>query len=363
MMSAVLPDGDSVQCVAQTADQSCEISANSVFWLASLTKAITSVAAMQLVESGQLTLDEPVARLLPVLASPKILHGYDENGKARLSDAETPITLRHLLTHTSGLAYPFSNSLIGRYAEEEGLPATISGDPRAYLLPLLSEPGTQWHYGVSTDWVGQLIEAATGESLETVFKTRIFAPLGMASSSFFLSEEQKSRLMPVYKRLPDKSFKQIPFQVPQNPEMYAAGAGLYSTPGDYLRFLNMLLHKGQLDGQRILSEGSVQAMSSKLLEGPKVGCIDSCNAALTNDYDPFPGVDKAWGLGFSINKTITPQGRKPGSFGWAGLSNIYYWVDPASRITGLFMTQILPFADQGALASSGECERILYDSI
>lgn len=357
---AILPNGDEFQVNENGFLLEGELSSDSGFWIASLSKAIASVGAMILVERGLVGLDEPLGKYVDFLKNPYVLDGFDLEENPVTREAGSEITLRQLLSHTSGLAYPFTDERISQYAKTRELPPTISGQRSAYTLPLVSNPGFDWFYGVSTDWVGQVIETISGSSLEDFYYSNIFEPLGMRNTFFKSSDEFEKRRMPIYRRVSENSFKPIDFSVPQNPEMPAAGAGLYSTPADYFTFIKMLLGKGAYKGVSILSQGSVQLFSDSQVIGLNVGCIESSNTELTLDYDPQPGVVKGWSLGFSVTLESLQEGRKIGSFGWAGLSNIYYWIDPKSNLAAIFYTQVLPFGDKGALETSKEVESVLY---
>ena len=218
---------------------------DTIFRIASMTKAVTSVAAMQLVEAGKLELDQPIGRVLPELAAPQVLVGFDAAGKPRLRPARRPITLRHLLTHTAGFGYEMLNADLIRYIHRTDTPSTSTGRLASLRLPLLFDPGERWEYGISIDWVGRAVEAVSGTSLDRYFREHIFAPLGMADTGFALAPEQMSRLAPVHQRRADGSLAPIAVDMPpQKPEFWAGGGGLYSTGGDYLRFVRMVLDQG-----------------------------------------------------------------------------------------------------------------------
>src|SRR3954468_4341728 len=221
------------------------MTANSVFWIASMTKAITSAAGMQLVEQGKLSLDEPIGKLLPDLAAPQVLEGFDADGAPKMRPATKPITLRHLMTHTAGFAYDMWNGDMGQYLEKTGTPGIITCQNAALKTPLMAEPGTRWEYGTNIDFVGKAVEAASGKKLDAYLRDNLFAPLGMSDTGFRLAETQRNRLVAMHVRAPDGSLSPIPFEVEQNPEFHMGGGGLYGTAGDYIKFTQMILNQGR----------------------------------------------------------------------------------------------------------------------
>ena len=339
------------------------MTADTVFWIASMTKAVTSVAAMQLVEQGRLTLDGPLGELLPALAAPQVLEGFDAAGAPRLRPAKRPVTLRHLLTHTAGFSYDMWNAAIGRYMQHAGIPGIITCRNDALRTPLVADPGERWEYGVNVDWAGKAVEAASGQSLDAYLRAHVLEPLGMHDTGFVLSPEQRGRLAAMHQRQPDGSLQPVPFEVPQAPEFFMGGGGLYGTGPDYLNFLRMLLNGGRLDRTQILRPETVAAMAQNQIGALTAGVMRTAMPHLTNDVDFFPGMDLKWGLGFLINPQPGPAGRSAGSLTWAGLANTYFWVDPARRVAGLILTQILPFADARALALYGAFERGVYEGL
>jgi methyl acetate hydrolase len=333
---------------------------DTVFWVASMTKAVTSVAAMQLVERGDLDLDAPLGRLLPELASPRVLEGFDAAGAPRVRPATRPITLRHLLTHTAGFTYDIFHADTGRYMAHHGIPGIIECKAATLGTPLAFEPGERWEYGVNIDWVGRAVEAASGRSLEDYFREQIFAPLGMADTGFVLTPTRRERLASMHARLPDGSLGAIPFEVPQQPEFFMGGGGLYSVGRDYLTFLRMLLHGGRLHHAQIVRPDTVAEMARNQIGALTVGPLKTAIPTSSNDAEFFPGMVKKWGLGYMITTEDAPTGRSAGSLAWAGLANTYYWLDPTKRLTGVLLMQILPFADADALRVFEEFERAIY---
>ncbi len=341
-------------------DGEAPMTPDSVFWLASMTKAITSVAAMQLVEEGNLALDAPIARVLPELAERPVLAGFDDEGRPRLRPARQPITLRHLLTHTAGFGYDMWNAEIGRVMAQAGVPHAISRRRAALQTPLLFDPGERWTYGVNTDFVGRAVEAVSGRTLQAHFRDHILGPLGMNDTDFILTPAARARRVLMHQRQADGSLAPIDFEPTEPLEFFMGGGGLFGTAGDYLRFLRMLLAGGTLDGVRILRPETVALMAENQIGDLEAGILRTVQPALSNDVDFFPGMRQKWGLGFLINTEDSPQGRKAGSLAWAGLGNTYFWIDRTANLTGVILMQILPFADQKAVALYGAFERALY---
>jgi CubicO group peptidase (beta-lactamase class C family) len=336
------------------------MTADSVFWIASMTKAITTAGAMQLVEQGKLSLDEPIGRLLPDLASPQVLEGFDANGEPRLRPATKPITLRHLMTHTAGFCYNMWNGDMVQYLEKTGLPAVTTCKNDALKLPLVSDPGTRWEYGINIDYVGKAVEAASGKRLDAYLRDHIFNPLGMTDTAFKIGESQRKRLVAMHGRGPDGSLAPIPFELEQDPEFHMGGGGLYGTAADYIKFTQMILNKGRGNGNQVLKPETVATMGENHIGELTMTKMTSAVAFATNDVDLYPDMVKKWGLSFLITTAQTPEGRSPGSLAWAGLANTYYWIDPVRDVTGVILMQVLPFADQNCLEAFAGFERGVY---
>ena len=336
---------------------------DTIFRLASMTKAVTSVAAMQLVEQGRLQLDAPIGNVLPELSAPQVLEGFEDSGAPRLRPAKRPITLRHLLTHTAGFGYEFDNADLVRYVKATSTPSTSTGKLAALRLPLSFDPGERWQYGINIDWVGRTVEAVSGLPLEVYFRQHIFAPLGMSDTDYVISAAQRSRLVSVHQRKEDGTLEPI---VPPDPpwrEFWSGGGGLYSTGRDYLVFLQMLMHQGRFNGAQLLRPQTVALMGQNQIGDIRAGLWKTTNPQFTNDLDLFPGIPCRWGLGYMINTLPGPNGRSAGSLTWGGIFNTYYWLDPQKRIAGVFLTQLLPFADHKAVALYGEFESGIYGAL
>ncbi len=339
------------------------MSLDTVFRIASMTKAITSVAALQLVEAGKLTLDGPVPAIDPALAAPQVLTGFDAQSQPQLRRAKRPITLKHLLTHTAGFCYEIWNPDVERYVAATGMPQMGSGKLAALRQPLMFDPGERWEYGINIDWAGRLVEEASGQKLDAYCREHIFAPLGMIDTGFVASPGQRARQAVVHQREADGSLTPQPLETPIEREFLAGGGGLYSTASDYLAFLEALLQGGTLKGRQILKPETVALMGENHIGGLQAGILKTNSPAMTNDVDLFPGQSVRWGLGYMLTPEPGPNGRSAGSVTWAGLFNTYYWLDPARRVAGLIMTQILPFADGPTVALYGAFERAVYDAL
>jgi methyl acetate hydrolase len=335
-----------------------------VFRIASMTKAITTVAAMQLVEQGALSLDAPARDILPALGEVQVLVGFDASGPI-LRPPRSDITLRRLLTHTAGFAYDTWNANIARYARESAVPPMRSAKLKALSVPLANEPGERWEYGVNIEMVGRMIEAVSGADLETHLQEHVLKPLGMRDTSYIARPAWEGRLADVHARRAD-GMCEVTASPPVDEtkrEFFPGGGGLFSTVRDYLRFLRALLHCGELDGVRILKPATVAMMGENHMGQLNVLPLPTEMPHLSNPVDLMPGMVKKWGLSFLINSDAVPGGRAAGSLAWAGLQNTYFWLDPATGVAGVFMTQILPFADRSVLDAFDAFERAVYRAV
>ena len=327
---------------------------DSIFWIASLTKAVTSVAAMQLVEQGRVSLDEPLGAILPKLADLQVLEGFDPAGQPILRPAKRPVTLHDLLTHTSGFVYEMWNANLGRYVSATGKPGAASGLNAGLEMPLAFDPGERWEYGIGVDWAGKLVEAVSGQTLGAYFADHITGPLGMSDTQF--GRPDSDRVVTIHNRNAAGVLRAGSSGRPAKPELESGGGGLYSTAPDYLKFLAMLLRGG--DG--ILRPETVATMGRNQIGTLDVSRMQTVMPPMSNDAEFFPGMVKGWGYGFVINNEAGHAGRAANSLAWAGLANCYYWIDPTHRVAGVIMTQILPFADPAVLALLDAFESGVY---
>jgi len=347
----------------RTLGQPADMSLDTVVWIASMTKAITGMAAMQLVEQGKLDLDSPASKWLPALGKRQVLEGFDKDGQPKLRAPKRPITLRHLLTHTAGFAYEIWDGSIIQYQQAKGLPGVTTCENAALETPLLFDPGDRWDYGINIDWAGKMVEAVSGKKLGAYFKDHIFGPLGMSDTAFKITPAMRQRLAKIHQRGDDGSLQPLDLEIPQEPEFEMGGGGLYSTAGDYLKFVQLFLNRGKADGKQILQPETVALMSKNAMGSSKVVMLKPAIPPLSNDAEFFPGMSKSWGLSFMINDEKAPTGRSAGSLAWAGLANTYYWIDQSKGVGGVFLTQVLPFADKKSLPLFYDFEKAVYQSL
>src|SRR6201989_2973493 len=263
------------------------MTADSVFWIASMTKAVTAAAALQLVEQGRLSLEGPIGKVLPDLESPQVLEGFDANGEPKLRPARNSITLRHLMTHTAGFAYDMWNGDMVKYLEKTGTPGITGCQNAALKTPIMTDPGTRWEYGTNIDFVGKAVEAVSGKRLDAYLRDNLFAPLGMSDTAFKISDDMRKRLVGMHARGEDGQLGAIPFELEQEPEFHMGGGGLYSTAGDYIKFTRMILNKGRGYGNQVLKPETVALMGQNHMGDLNVTKLVSADLTLSNDVDLY----------------------------------------------------------------------------
>jgi methyl acetate hydrolase len=334
---------------------------DSIFRIASMTKPITSVGVMQLVESGRVKLDEPAATYLPELSQVQVLEEFDAStGKAKLRPPNALPTVRQLLSHTSGFAYEFFDPQLHGYAATGAVPSARQGDDGFLKAPLLFDPGSRWEYGISTDWLGKLVEKVSGQTLEDYFRQHIFQPLGMTDTFFNVPPEKQARVVAVHQRQEDGSFLEPPPQPFKSVQFFSGGGGLYSTASDYLKFERMLLGGGKLGDKRILQSETVAQMSRNQIGDLMLVELRSQIPQFAKDPIRIPGSLDKFGLGFAINTKPVEGGRSQGSLAWAGIYNTFFWIDPARKNCAVIMMQLLPFSDDAAYSVVEHFERAVY---
>lgn len=332
-----------------------------VFALFSTTKAITATTVLQLVEEGRLDLDAPAATYVPAIGALQVLDGFDEAGAPRLRAPKRPITTRMLLLHTAGFGYDFFNEAYLRLATDHGQPSVIAASRAAIETPLLFDPGERWEYGTNMDWAGQVVEGITGQRLGAVMAERVFAPLGMTDTGFVLPPSMRARLATMHQRDAEGALSPLPdFVLPQEPEVHMGGHGLYATVGDYTRFLRMWLNDGMGPHGRVLKAETVRMAARNGLGEMKIKALPGVITSLSNDAEFFPGMPKSWALSFMVNEEPAPTGRPAGALAWAGLANLYYWIDRENGLAGFWATQILPFADPSSVGGYLDFETAVY---
>ncbi|MEM7044222.1 MAG: serine hydrolase domain-containing protein [Pseudomonadota bacterium] len=330
-----------------------------VFRIFSMTKAVGSLAAMMTIDRGKFDLETPVEDILPEFADLMVLDRF-ENGEPVMRAPKTKATVRHLATHTSGLEYEFWNTDMPRYMEATGHPSILTGTRQALNYPLMTDPGTRWGYGPSIDWLGQAVEKVDGRRIDQYCREEIFEPLGMTSTAFEVSDEMASRLASVYARGPDGTFGPFDLAPPPQPEVYGMGHALYSSAPDYLRFLQMFLNGGELDGERLLSEDGLRTMLADQMDGLSFEKMVTVVPEVTADCDPLPDAHRTHSFGFLRNEDDIPGMRAAGSQSWAGVLNTHYWFDPAHDVAAVIMTQSLPFVEPRYMRLYEAYEKAVY---
>ena len=327
---------------------------DAIFAIASMTKPVTSVAVMQLVEAGKVKLDEPAATYLPELAAVQVLEG------GALRAPKTPLTVRQLLTHTAGFGYEFLNKEIFDYAAQGKIPHMMTGGDTFMKAPLVADPGTRWEYGINTDWLGKLVEKVSGQSLEDYFRQRVFEPLGMNDTSFNVPPEKRTRLVRVSSRKEDGALAAQPPPPAEPVKFFSGGGGLHSTAADYLKFIRTIMAGGQLGSRRILTRESVALMGRNQIGELNLRLMPSMMPQLAKDGAPMPGRPDKFGLGFAMNTTPLEKGRGANTLSWAGIFNTFFWIDHDKNVCAVVMTQMLPFLEDGPQALVNDFDRAVY---
>lgn len=333
------------------------------FAIFSTTKAITATAALQLVEEGKLDLDAPASDYAPDIGKLQVIEGFDDAGEPILRAPKRPVTTKHLLLHTGGFGYDFFSETYNRLAEEKGQPSVITALKASLMTPLQFDPGDKWEYGTNIDWAGQVVEGITGKRLGEVFQTRIFDPLGIKDMTFELNDGLRARLAGMHARGADGSLTPMEFELTDTPEIHMGGHGLYGTVGDYMKFIRMWLNDGMGPNGRVLKPETVAMAEKNHLGEKKIGMLPGVIPSLSNDAEFFPGLSKSWSYSFMVNDAEAPTGRPAGALGWAGLANLFYWIDRTNGYGGFWATQILPFGDPVSFTGYMDFESAFYNSL
>lgn len=358
--NGVLYEGGAGARIAGESDDA--VTTSTQFRIMSMTKMVTTAAALQQVERGVLDLDAPVEAYLPEFADVMVLDGF--NGEEPiLRQPASKATIQHLLTHTSGLGYWFWNDQLVKYEAVTGIPNVVPGSAEAFKAPLVADPGTHFSYGINTDWLGRVIEAVADAGLDAVIRNGITEPLRMDDTMFILDDARKENAVTVHVRGEDGSWVSAGEILNQEPDWYAGGHGLYSTPRDYIRFERALLRGGELDGERILTHATVDRAFTN-----QIGSIDfpaeipTADPAITDTLYAGPGWK--WGHGLMLNTADIPGRRRAGTGAWAGLFNTHFFIDRASGICASIYTNSLPFiAHEDAWAMYEEFEEAVYAAL
>lgn len=340
------------------------MTADTVFAIFSCTKALTGVTVMQLVEEGVLGLDDPAKEYAPEISEIGVLEGFDDTGEPRVRPPASDITVGHLMLHTAGFGYDFFNHDLVKYGKARDVPSVVTASMASLRSALLFDPGSRWEYGTSIDWVGKVVEGARGKQLGGVMQERIFEPLGMNDTAFQLSPAMRQRRATIHQRGDDGVLNPLSdFELPQEPEQHMGGHGLYGMVGDYMKFIRMVLNDGAGEHGQVLKPETVERMAQNGLGEMKIKGLPGVLANLTNDAEFFPGMPKSWAYTFMINDEEAPTGRPAGELGWAGLANLYYWIDRKNGIGGFWATQIFPFADPNSFSGYMDFETAVYDQM
>ncbi len=344
--------------------QPAAMTTDTVVCIFSCTKAITGAAIMQLVEAGKLGLDDPAKKYVPEIGEIQLLEGFDANGAPKLRAPKSDVTVGQLMLHTAGFGYDFFNYDLVKYGQLKAVPSVVSSSMASIRTPLLFDPGERWEYGVNIDWAGKVVESVRGKRLGDVMRERIFEPLGMNDTGFTLSPQMRSRRATIHQRGDGGELTPLSdFELPQEPEQHMGGHGLYATVGDYMKFIRMVLNDGAGASGRVLKPETVAAMATNALGSLKIKLLPGAIPTLSHDAEFFPGMPKSWGYTWMINDEDAPTGRPAGQLGWAGLANLFYWIDRKNGVGGFWATQILPFVDEASLPGYFDFELTVYQHL
>jgi methyl acetate hydrolase len=335
--------------------QGTEMQKDSIFNIASMTKAVTSAGVMMLIDEGKLSLDDEVSKYLPAYKSRQVISKVDlAAGTFETKPATRPITIRQLLTHTSGIGYSWSDPGLALIQKKTGA-ADLD-------LPLVHEPGEKWTYGASTRVLGHVIEKISGQGIDAFLEARILGPLGMRDTGYAVPAAKHARVVTRNQKA-DGKITEIPNPNPI-PATVRGDGGLYSTAADYARFVQMILNHGQLGGVRLLKEQTVRQMERNQTGSVKVRLQPTAEPLRSKPY-PLGAGEDVWGLGFQLAAPAKPEAnmRRPGSMNWAGINNTFYWIDPQQQIGVLVMMQVLPFYDDAAIGILQGTEKLVYQHV
>jgi len=336
------------------------VTPDAIYAIASMTKPVTTIAAMQLVEAGKIALDAPAATYVKEIAAVKVLDG------GRLRAPKTPVTVRQLMTHTAGFGYEFMDRALFDLVGKKKIPSITAGGDGFLKAPLVFDPGARWQYGINTDWLGRIVERVSGGSLEAYFKAHIFDPLGMSDSFFVVPADKQARMAKVFHRSKDGGFvDQPPFAAPAGPPppvFYSGGGGLNATARDYLTLARAVMAGGQLGPVRILAPESIAMMGQNQIGDLTLRPFSSVMPDLATDNAAMAGDLDKFGLGFALNSKPSASGRGANTMAWAGIYNTFFWIDRERQIAVVLMTQMLPGLDPGPARGLEDFDRAVYGS-
>jgi methyl acetate hydrolase len=337
---------------------------DSVMAIFSTTKALTGTCVMQLVEEGKIRLEDAAKKYVPEIAEIQVLDGFDSAGQPKTRAPKRDITVGDLILHTAGFCYEFFSHDDLKYRGAKGVPTVVSSSFASIRTVLLHDPGERWTYGVNIDWLGRIVEQQRGKRLGEVMKERVFDPLGMVDIGFTMSESMKARRATIHDRAMDGKLTPLPDLVlPQPPEMDMGGHGLYASVGEYMKFIRMMLGDGAGPNGRVLKAETVAQMCQNGLGSLKSGGWTTSIPSLSNEGEFFPGLPKSWAYTFQVNDEPTPSGRPAGSLMWAGLANLFYWIDRKNGVGGFWGSQILPFQDVASYPGFVDFETAVYQHL
>jgi len=364
-VAAIAADRDGViyqgSAGPREAGQSDPVTVDTLFRIMSMTKMPCTVAALQQVEQGNLDLDAPVADYCPEFAEIQVLTGFDGDTPV-LRPPARQVTIKNLITHTSGLGYWFFNPQLVRWEEVTGVPNVVAGSRASFTAPMLADPGEAFNYGINIDWLGKVVEAVTGVGLDVAIKQGITGPLDMDQTTFLMNDDQQPNSTPVHVKAEDGTWISIGEVLNQEPDWWAGGHGLYGPPSDYIKFQQALLRGGELNGTRILRSSTVdEAFRNQIGDLDFPAELATVDPASTCDFTAGPGFK--WGYGLLLNTSDIPGMRRAWSGAWAGLCNTQFWVDRTTGICGSIYSNFLPFVTPEAVKLYNDFERTLYTSL
>ena len=330
------------------------IGLDAIFSIASMTKPVTSIALMQLVEAGKVKLDEAASTYAPEIAAVQVLDG------GGMRQPKRPVTVRHLLTHTAGFGYEFMNRDLFGMVGKGTLPSLMAGGDGFLKAPLLFDPGSRWEYGISTDWLGRIVERVSGQSLDAYFRQHIFDPLGMQDSFFMVPPDKQPRLAKRFQRTKDGALAEQPPRPAPRTAFYSGGGGLFSTARDYLTLTRAVMAGGQLGQAKILTADSVASIGRNQIGDLNVRPFASVMPELATDNAAMAGDLDKFGFGFALNSKPSSAGRGANTLAWAGIFNTFFWIDREKQVAAVLMTQMLPGLDPGPAKLLEEFDRAVY---